>query len=67
MGGFNQQMYQNEVYKESVPLNVDDQVLPALKPNAGKNQPAMYAPGEEFNEDEEINGEPITPAMMAIA
>jgi hypothetical protein len=27
----------------------------------------MYAPGEEFNEDEELNGEPITPAMMAIA
>ena len=27
----------------------------------------MYAPGEEFNEDEEINGEPIAPAMMAIA
>ena len=27
----------------------------------------MYAPGEEFNEDEEINGEPITPAMIAIA
>jgi len=27
----------------------------------------MYAPGEEFDEDEELNGEPITPAMMAIA
>lgn len=27
----------------------------------------MYAPGEEFNEDEEINGEAIAPAMMAIA
>ncbi len=27
----------------------------------------MYAPGEEFNEDEELNGEQITPAMMAIA
>jgi len=27
----------------------------------------MYAPGEEFNEDEELNGEPIAPAMMAIA
>lgn len=27
----------------------------------------MYAPGEEFNEDEELNGEPIAPAMMAVA
>jgi len=27
----------------------------------------MYAPGEEYNEDEEVNGEPIAPAMMAIA
>jgi len=27
----------------------------------------MYAPGEEFNEDEDINGEPITPGLMAIA
>ena len=27
----------------------------------------MYAPGEEFDEDDELNGEPITPAMMAIA
>ena len=60
-------MYPVNNYKDSLPLNVDDQVLPALKPNAGKNQPDMYAPGEEFNEDEEINGEPIAPAMMAIA
>ena len=27
----------------------------------------MTMPGEEFDEDEELNGEPITPAMMAIA
>lgn len=27
----------------------------------------MYAPGEEFNEDEEINGEAIAPAMMEVA
>ncbi len=30
-------MYPVNNLKESVPLNVDDQVLPALKPNAGKN------------------------------
>jgi len=60
-------MYPSDGYKDSMPLNVDDQVLPALRSGAGKNQPAMYAPGEEFNEDEEVNGEPITPAMMAIA
>jgi len=30
-------MYPVNNYKDSMPLNVDDQVLPALKPNAGKN------------------------------
>ena len=32
--------------------DVDNQVLPALRANAGANNPPEYAPGEEFNEDE---------------
>ena len=40
--------------------DIDNQVLPALKANAGANNPPEYAPGEEFNEEEAKNGEPIT-------
>ena len=40
-------------------LDVDSQVLPALKSNAGANNPPEYAPGEEYNEEEAKNGEPI--------
>lgn len=42
-------------------------MIPALKPGAGKNQPAEYAPGEEFNEEEAANGEPIPGNLMAQA
>lgn len=34
-------------------------MIPALKANAGANNPAEYAPGEEYNEDDAQNGEPI--------
>ena len=27
----------------------------------------MYAPGQEYDEDEVLNGEPIAPSMMEIA
>ena len=47
--------------------NVDDQIIPALGKNAGKNQPAAYAPGEEFNEEELKDGEPIHPSQFANA
>ena len=39
---------------------MDDQVLPALKANAGANNPPEYAPGEEFTDDDAKNGEPIS-------
>ena len=35
-------------------------MLPALRANAGANQLEEYAPGEEFNEEEAKNGEPIS-------
>ena len=46
-------------------LDVDSQVIPALKAKAGagsNNNPPEYAPGEEFNEEEAKNGEPISAA-----
>ena len=43
-------------------------MIPALKSNAGANNPPEYAPGEqEFNEEEAKNGEPIAPEYRAIA
>lgn len=41
--------------------------MPALKSNAGANNPPEYAPGEEFNEEESKNGEPIAPEYRAVA
>jgi len=42
-------------------------VLPALKANAGSHNPPEYAPGEEFNEEEAKNGEPIAADKRGIA
>lgn len=53
--------------KPEVPLNVDDQVLPAItQANAGQG-PSEYAPGEEFNEEEFKSGEPIAPDKRDVA
>ena len=46
---------------------MDNQVLPALRANAGANNPPEYAPGEEFNEEEAKNGEPISADKRSIA
>lgn len=46
---------------------MDSQVLPALKSNAGANNPPEYAPGEEYNEEESKNGEPISAENRANA
>jgi hypothetical protein len=46
-------------------LNVDDQILPALSKNAGKNQISEYAEG--YNEEEAKDGEPIAADKRAIA
>ena len=48
-------------------LDVDNLVLPALKAGAGTNNPPEYAPGEEFNEEEAKNGEPIAAEHRAAA
>ena len=42
-------------------------MLPALRANAGANNPPEYAPGEEFNEEEAKNGEPIAADKRMIA
>lgn len=47
--------------------DIDNQVLPALKANAGANNPPEYAPGEEFNEEEAKNGEPISASNRSAA
>ena len=47
--------------------DIDNQVLPALKANAGANNPPEYAPGEEFNEEEAKSGEPITADKRSVA
>ena len=39
---------------------MDDQVLPALKANAGANNPPEYVPGEEYTDEDAKNGEPIS-------
>jgi hypothetical protein len=49
-----------------MPLNVDDQVIPALTGN-GNMGPSEYAPGEEFNEEDLASGEAIAPEKRAIA
>lgn len=46
---------------------MDDQVLPALKANAGANNPPEYAPGEEYNDDDAKNGEPISADKRGVA
>ena len=47
--------------------DIDNQVLPALKPGAGSGQPAEYAPGEGFNEEEAKDGEQIAADKMSQA
>lgn len=53
---------------EPTAMNVDDQVIPAMR-NAGRknNQPSEYPEGEEVNEEEIKFGEPIPQAKMRIA
>lgn len=38
-----------------------------MKANAGANNPPEYAPGEEFNEDDAQNGEPISADKRSVA
>ena len=53
--------------KKPAYLDIENQVLPALQSNAGNNNPPEYAPGEEFNEEEAKNGEPIAVEHWAAA
>lgn len=41
-------------------IPVDDQVLPAITNINKHNQPSEYAPGQEYNEEESKEGEPIS-------
>ncbi len=55
------------IQKANTVVNVDDQVIPALSKNSGKNQPSEYASGQELSEEELKEGEPIGNDKRAIA
>ena len=42
-------------------------MLPALTGGGNKQGPSEYAPGEEYNEEEHKNGEPIESSKQAVA
>lgn len=57
-----------ELGPEPTCMNVDDQVLPAMRNKDKKNEgPSEYPEGEEVNEDELKYGEPIPQSKMRIA
>ena len=57
----------NQLGPEPTAMNVDDQVLPAMRNRGKKNELSEYPEGEEFNEEELKNGEPISPENIRVA